>query len=107
MNKAELQERLGKYFTPDGVPTKGGLVIREEEVAYTLYMLAKLDEPCGLPAHLCDHCNMFYTFWWGTYNDLDHRIGRRLQQTMHLNDVPLPPAPSEVIPTNAVPTARG
>lgn len=105
MNRHQLQERLGKYFAPDGAPTKGGLVVREEELAYSLYMLAMLDEPCGLPTSDCVPCNMMYTHWWETYADLDHRVALRLQYVMRINGVPLPPAPSEEVHTNAVPSA--
>ena len=106
MNKS-LQAVLDRAFPPSDFPTNGGLVIRDREIAFVLVKIAEgLDDlQCALEPE-CDVCNALVSVWWDWCMSL-HQVARvRLQRVMRESSIPLPRAPWEEVPTNAVPTSR-
>lgn len=97
MDRQEMLKRIERVLGGNTTPTLGGLVVRDEEIAYGLLLTADLLMFAPCPIENCEACDLAHTYWWDMCNSLDRKVAIRLQRFMSDAGVAFPPSPTTVV----------
>ena len=106
MHRKEPHEYIQRVFGEVGKPTKGGPVVRDDEVAFMLAVTADLMSRSFCLKVDCEKCDSFNALWWEWCNSLSGPIRIRLQGHLRNAGIPFPPGPYEETPRRDLSTAR-